>query len=375
MLLMNFFKSYNNLDVEGDGFIYLTLSKYCLLMGESKLRTPLIAFFLIPDIHLARVEMMLFHLGISVLIYELCMRYAENRRVSLLAALLYGFNWWFVQFTTYVLMELPAIFAFLLSLYLLPKRSVVAGFLQGFMFLLKPHYSLFVLASLLMLRDWKARSKFLSSFLFVAVFLEVLLDFIFYAPHTSRFVYSPWEFFHYNIIVGDDPILIGYKRGLSFDFILSRIISGNPLIEPLLRWILSPLIPVAILMLSIRFRRELTSKPILAVAFFYIIFNVAMLASFSYEEFRPDKVAIPQTWNITSNYASMVSFFTGEGCYSFEDTLNATLARLNKCKYLVPIKHPSRLAFYNEVKRYAEENFILIDSYREGIEIEVYEKK
>jgi len=81
MLLMNFFKSYNNLDVEGDGFIYLTLSKYCLLMGESKLRTPLIAFFLIPDIHLARVEMMLFHLGISVLIYELCMRYAENRRV------------------------------------------------------------------------------------------------------------------------------------------------------------------------------------------------------------------------------------------------------------------------------------------------------
>ena len=375
MLLINFFKSYNNLDVEGDGFIYLTFSKYYLLMGQSKLRTPLIAIFLIPDVHWARVEMMFFHLGISILIYALCMRYTESRRASLIAALLYGCNWWFVQFTTYTLMELPSVFALLFSLYLLPKKNIAAGVLQGFMFLLKPHYFFFILASLLMIKDRKARSKFILSFLIIAVFLEVLLDFVFYTPHTSRFVYSPWEFFHYNIIVGEDPILLSYKRNLSFSFIISRIMNGNPLTESILRWFLSPLVPLASLILSIKLKRLFTSKFMLAITFLYIIFNLAVLVSYSYEEFRPDKVVIPKTWNITSNYASMVSFYTGEGCCSFSDTLDATLSTLNRCKYLVLVKHPNRLAFYNEVKKYAEENFILIDSYREGIEIEVYENK
>jgi len=272
-------------------------------------------------------------------------------------------------------MELPAIFALLLSIRLLPKRNVAAGVLQGFMFLLKPYYFFFILAALLMMKSWKDKSKFLASFLLVAVFIEVLLDFAFYFPHTSRFVYSPWEFFHYNIIKGDDPILVSYKRNLSLNFIFSRIISGNPLIESLLRWVLSPLIPTAILVSSIRFKRMFASKFTFAILFFYIISNIIVLSSFGYEEFRPDKVTIPKTWNIASNYASMVSFYTGEGCHSFKDTLKDTLATLERVQYLVLVKHPNRLSFYGEVKRYAEENFTLVDSYGEGIEIEVYRKK
>ncbi len=369
--LINFSKSFNNWDVEGDGFIYLTMSKHHVLVGETKLRSPLVVLFLFPDVHLARLEMIAFHLGITALIYALCRRNGISWVASMVPATIYGINWWFVQFTTYVLMELPAIFSFLLSLYLLPSNPFAAGLLQGLVFVLKPHYLIFILALIPFTRN---RKRLLMGFVLLVGFVELLADAVFYSQE-NRIVYSPWEFIKYNLFQGRDPIQREYSSKISVEFLVGRVISReNPLREPIFRWTLAPLLPLLILLMGMKFGEKLKTKSMLLGVLIYLVGNLLMLASLEYENFRPDLVKIPRTWDIASNYASMVSFFTSEGCDDFdvEQTTADAINKVKEHKYLVLVKHPNFMRFYEEVKRYADENMVLIDRIEEGIEIRIY---
>lgn len=385
-----FLKSFNNLDVEGDGFIYLTFSKFGILLGRP-IRSPLIRLFLIPDIHLARIEMIIFHALISVLLFLIIKKITNNNTIGFFGGILYGACWWYVDFTRYTLMELPTLFLAILAIYILTNQNrlkyFISGILFGLAFIIKPTYGLFFIAASIVLFFKKNRSiiLFLVSFLLIAVFLELLLDYIILKPKIKylTIVYTPWELFKFNFL--SRTKFGGFHNFISLNYIYDRILLTkiNPLIEPIFRWILFPTLPFFIIGFCSLLKKLDSNKTkifLIGIALLYLVFNSFLLFSLQIPDFRPDLVKIPKTHEIASNYPQAVSYYSGEGSLDIflrerrsQDDINTLFDIIGRYKYFVLFDHKSTNKNYFEVlKTHADSNLELIDKYENGLSIYVY---
>lgn len=384
-----FLKSFNNLDVEGDGFIYLIFSKYNII--GRPIRSPIIKFFLIPDIHLARIEMAVFHILNSILIFLIIKKITNKNILGFFGGTLYGTCWWYVDYTRYVLMELPALFFTLLAIYFLTNQNklkyFISGSLLGLAFIVKPNFGIFfiIVSILFFLKKDKSISLFLISFLLISVFLELLLDYIILKPKIKYLiiVYTPWELLKFNFF--SQVKVGGFYNSLSLNFLFKRILSAeiNPLIEPLFRWVLFPIIPFFIIGLSFLLKNLYSIKTkflLTCIVLLYFIINSFLLFTLKIPEFRPDLVQIPKTREIASNYPQAVSYYSGEGSLDIflrekyhEADINRTFNIINNYKYLVLFDHPSTSkSLFQEIKNYADKKLQLLSNYENGWSVYVY---
>jgi len=389
LLMYNFFNTFNNLDVEGDGFTYLNMVKHHI--PPIPHRSPFILFFLLPNILEARLEMIIFHLCLTVLIFLITHKISKEISIAFLASILYGVNWWFVQFTTYALTELPALFLVFLSFYIImisPRKKnqnyyILSGLLLGLASIIRYQYIIFgVFTSLYLIYRKKPIIKFLIPLLVMVGPVELLLDYFFY----NDLIYAPWEFFYYVFL--SETKLGGFYREIDLKHLTDVLLNKNPLIEPLYRWTLLPILPFFMIGVAILFKK-ITKRVsfnyrlflIIFITIIYLVFNAKTLISIEYPTFRPDKVFIPKTWETSSNYRQAVMYYSGKDCFdllsreiSQEQKIEDVISRINNRNYLILFKYPPTTAefFYNEIKDYADNNLELIDKFEDGWPIHVY---
>lgn len=225
----NFFNSLPFQVVDLDAFQYLTFSK-SVFFGEGILnqpiRSPVVVAFIGPNLIAARLLMVFYHIGISVLIYLLAMRLFHSKVGATFAMLAYGGSWWMLIFQISPLTDLPGMLLFLSGLLLWLRadkpNTVKASLILGVACLVR--FDLILLVAPLILLTQKGLKRYLLIPVVCIVGpLEWVLDVLIY----KQFVYAPWEFFKTNLLtfgmgwqdrVDANPLTLGKfaKRDLLF---------------------------------------------------------------------------------------------------------------------------------------------------------------
>lgn len=192
LLFYNLWNSKDYLFTSFDGFQYLALAKsFWEMKFDYKLtyRSPVVYVLLLPDITLARIELILVYSFLVFLFYLFIKKY-EKRKIAFYAFLLYGFCWWNILFTINTVVEY---FALVFLLGGLLSKGWKRGLLYGIAFLIRPDLIVFIIPSIFLS---KIRKTTWITFLLVLIGIEPLLDKIFY----NTFIPSYLRFFEINFI-------------------------------------------------------------------------------------------------------------------------------------------------------------------------------
>jgi len=208
-----YFQYASNLYVDIDGFSYLNTvgSVWNHISGGTKywidpLRSPLLIFFIPPEINIARFAMIGYLLLSTFFLYLIVRQLTKRFDLALIASVAFGTIPYLLDFTRQVMSDLPAIATFLAGLYFflhgletqLTRRRdyLVSSLIMGFSFLIRFDMAIIILPIfiLLLLKDRKNFLTFLIPFLFVAVFLELLSTYL----YVGQLEYLPWKFVYSN---------------------------------------------------------------------------------------------------------------------------------------------------------------------------------
>lgn len=150
---------------------------------------------------IARIFMVIFHLGISIFIFKLIYKLTKNTSISLFGGIIYGINPYMLDFTRFTLSDLPAVFFFILSLYFFfdedRKSKVISGTFSGLSFIFRPDMGILIaIIFFLNVRNEMNWKYFLPTFLFLAIFLNFISAFLVF----KKPLFPPLEFIKVNFI-------------------------------------------------------------------------------------------------------------------------------------------------------------------------------
>jgi len=411
--LINFYKSLNFLYPDWDGFWYLSYSKN-ILLGKGdflyEIRSPLTAIIL-PDLLLARIEMIFFHVGITILIYLIILKLTENKLAAAFSSLVYGINWWILPFLITTLTDLPAMFFFLLAFYLWlngNKRDLIlSGFLLGIAFLIRYDTILLILPVILLSVYQKRKIKYLIlPFLIVSIFLELLLSSIIYGKiyHTA---YATLQFYQYGLKSGlSEAFVIARESNITVKFLEVFYLPFLLSLSVLFYWkekrnvfLLSIFIPFAALMnfllvpdnriffvkalpflalLShnlIYFIKEKINKQILLIIIFFVVIlsNFIILFQITYPEWHLERTPCLEG-SICANIPGAINYFCEKNAIDINsyskgyvglipgaNSFESIKENAPKCDYLVYYK--GGFGYDQTIKDYLSENYdVIIDN-------------
>lgn len=229
--LLNFHRSADFEYADLDGFQYLSFSK-SVLSGthfyENTIRSPILAFIILPDLVLARVEMIIFHLIAVTLVYLITYELTKNENASLFSSLLYGVNWWMTTFLVTTLSDLPAMVFFMFSLLLWIRggkyNTILSGTFAGLAFITRFDTAVILLPIVLFALNKKFKYDFLTPLFLIAVPFELLTSWLTF----GKLVYPPLEFFNVNFVYGLAPALA--KGHETVFFVSKKIFELSPLL-------------------------------------------------------------------------------------------------------------------------------------------------
>ncbi len=203
----------SNLYADIDGFCYLNTvgSVWTFIFTGLKywvdpLRSPLLVLFIPPEINIARFVMIAYLLISTLFTFLVVQRLTKKAEFSFVASVSFGTIPYLLDFTRWVMSDLPAIAIFLAGLYVFlhgfeEKRTrtrdyLISSTLMGFSFLIRFDMAILILPIfiLLLLKDRKNMVTYLFPFLFIAVFLELLSTYL----YVGQLEYLPWKFVYSN---------------------------------------------------------------------------------------------------------------------------------------------------------------------------------
>ncbi len=397
-----------------DGFQYLSFSK-SVLSGEEAfldpIRSPVLALIIPPDMVVARIAMIIFHILTALVVYGITFKITKNELASLFSTSLYGFSWWMLAFLSSTLSDLPAIFFFLLSLYLLldknDKYTNYAGLFAGLAFIVRFDMLLLILPMALMfVKSFERIKNFMFYFFMVAVVFELASSYAVF----GRLVYPPWEFFKLNFLqgfasylaapAGTDMLFVAHKslelypllvlfpvfslfgkrdghiaKLAAITIFFFAVISFMPVSDnrifavkliPLLSILSSSFSQIAI------FKRGRFKHVMAALMATYILFNVYLLGGITYPEWRLSDTYCPAGGIICTNAPPIVNYYCGlqardtgmlgNRYVGLDGSFNATEAVLYNLKYC------NYFIYYKDYFHYSNDTNLLVASSNELID-------
>ncbi|MCW4000031.1 MAG: glycosyltransferase family 39 protein [Candidatus Bathyarchaeota archaeon] len=196
-----------------DGFCYLNTvgSIWSHISGGLKywidpLRSPLLILFIPPEIEVARFLMIAYLLISTLFIFLLVRQLTKRLDFAFVASVAFGTIPYLLDFTRWVMSDLPAIAFFLAGLYAFfhgfeaqqtrTRDYLISSVIMGFSFLIRFDMAILILPLFiyLLFKDRRSFFIYLFPFLFIAVFLETLSTYL----YVGQLEYLPWKFVYTN---------------------------------------------------------------------------------------------------------------------------------------------------------------------------------
>lgn len=233
----------SNLYADIDGFCYLNTvgSVWNNISGGLKywidpLRSPLLILFIPPEINIARFAM-IGYLLVSTFFINLIVRQLTKRDdFAFIASVSFGTIPYLLEFTRQVMSNLPAIALFLAGLYFFfrgfekqqtrIRNYLISSIMMGFSFIIRFDMAILILPILvlLLLKDRKIFFTYLTPFLFIAVFLQLLSSYL----YVGQLEYLPWKFVYTNFFT--DQWAISHVSNASFLYYLPLAFNYQPIL-------------------------------------------------------------------------------------------------------------------------------------------------
>ncbi len=391
--LINFDRSINFEYADYDGFQYLSFSKSVLSGAhfyENVIRSPILALIILPDLVLARIEMIIFHLIAVVLVYLITYEITKNEWASLFSSLLYGVSWWMITFLSSTLSDLPAMVFFLTSLFFWIKdgknNMFYAGIFSGLAFITRFDIAVLLLPLIVFTFNRKSKRDFLTPLFLIAVPFELLTSWFVF----GRLVYPPLEFFNVNFVYGLAPALANAHDSGIF-FVASKLVELVPLLvfmslismiwkrdhnynkifaltafcflafsllpTPDNRIFMVKLIPLmtilsaySFLLIRDKFRKPLNYCLVAIICLIYIIYNLVFLFSVQYPVWKLSETPCYEGV-VCTNAPPVVNYYCekpAEDIYRFGDKHVNTNLELNKTAVILyNLEKCDHLVYYN----------------------------
>ena len=406
----NFFKAINFQYADWDGFLYLSYSK-TIISGKSAffytIKSPILAL-IFPDLMLARIEMIIFHLISTALVYLITLRLTKNKLASLFSTLCYGVNYWIVIFLLGTMSDIPAMSFFLICFYFWlsenKKKYVYAGLFAGLAFMARFDVLLLIIPMIFLTPKKRINLKyFLVPMLILAIPFEILLDVLVF----KRLIYVPYEFFYVNFTERLPFRMTAYQN--NHFYFLKEFVMSFPLLSFLMlfaipKWrnpalyiflfltiafIFIPLpddriyfvkaIPlVAILasnyVLYFTHRKTIFTDKFFVFLFFILIIGINFYHVFNtnYQDWRLEKIKcldgvicsnLPTVINYYCRKNAVYIYQSGKDYVGLIPELNATevvIKNLKNCDNLIYFKH--YFGYQESIDNYLKTNYNLIES-------------
>lgn len=372
-----------------DGFQYLSFSKSVLsgaYFYENTIRSPILAFIILPDLVLARIEMIIFHLTAVMLVYLITYELTKNENASLFSSLLYGVNWWMTTFLVTTLSDLPAMAFFLFSLLLWIRDGkgdmILSGLFAGLAFITRFDTVVILLPIVLFTLNRKFKYDFFVPLFLMAVPFELLTSWLTF----GKLVYPPLEFLKVNFVYGLAPALAASHEGVFFvakkvfelspllvftsivsllkikDFNYFRIFSISAFAFLVFSFIPTPdnrifmvkLVPLmsilsaySFILIRDKFKKPFNYYLVIAISLVYLVYNLALIFSVQYPVWKLNETPCPNGL-ICTNAPPIVNYYCGKNAIDIHqlgskhintnpelDKNSTVLYNLGKCDYLI----------------------------------------
>jgi hypothetical protein len=238
-----YFQYASNFYVDIDGFCYLNTvgSVWSNLSTGLKywidpLRSPLLILFIQPEINVARFSMIAYLLISCFFIFFIVKNLTKRSDLAFVASVSFGTIPYLLDFTRWVMSDLPAIALFLAGLYFFlhgfeDERSrtrdyLISSTIMGFSFLIRFDMAILILPIFifLLLKDRKNFVTYLIPFLFVALLLELLSTYL----YVGQLEYLPWKFVYTNFFTSQWAV--SHVSNASFYYYLPFAFSYQPVL-------------------------------------------------------------------------------------------------------------------------------------------------
>jgi len=185
LLFLNFLKALPYELLTFDGLRYLQMAKSFWSFKFDYIlpyRSPLVSILLIPDVRLARVEIIFLYIASCYLFY-LFVKERLKVKEAIFSLILFSFCWWNILFTSEIATEYFSIFLLLLGFVI--NNYLFRSVFLSFSFLLRPDFVVFILPFLIFLEKEK---KVFFLFLISSFLIDFFLFLIFYKSINISFL-------------------------------------------------------------------------------------------------------------------------------------------------------------------------------------------
>jgi hypothetical protein len=193
LIFLNFFKAlpYELLTFDGTQYLRMARSFWSFKFDYIlPYRSPIVAIFLIPDVVVARIEIIILYIASCYLFY-LFVKEKLKIKEALYSLIFFSLCWWNILFTSEIATEYFALFFLLLGF--LVNNYLIRSFSLSLSFLFRPDFIVFILPFFIFLENDK---KTILLFILFSFLIDILIFLIFYKTLNVSFI----NFFAENFI-------------------------------------------------------------------------------------------------------------------------------------------------------------------------------